>query len=56
MTSVFNVAKIKTTINIDEELWKKFSVLVIEETGYRKKNEVIEELVRKYVNQKRSRS
>lgn len=32
------MGKIKTTINIDEELWKKFSVMVIEKEGYRKKN------------------
>jgi len=43
---------IKTTINIDEELWKKFSIVVIQEEGYRKKNEIIEELIRKYVEQK----
>lgn len=40
---------IKTTINIDEDLWKRFSILVIENEGYRKKNEVIEELIRQYV-------
>lgn len=47
-----NVAKIKTTINIDEELWKRFSILVIEREGYRKKNEIIEELVKEYVAKK----
>ena len=46
------MGKIKTTINIDEELWKKFSVMVIEKEGYRKKNEVIEELIRGYVARK----
>lgn len=29
--------KVKTTINIDEELWRKFSIKVIEERGGRKK-------------------
>jgi len=43
---------IKTTINIDEELWRKFSILVIQEHGYRKKNDIIEELIREYVRRK----
>ena len=43
------MGKVKTTINIDEDLWKKFSVLVIQEEGYRKKNEVIEDLVKQYI-------
>jgi len=43
--------KVKTTINIDEGLWKKFSHLIIEERGYRKKNEVIENLIQQYVDQ-----
>jgi len=30
---------------MDENLWKKFSVLVVEE-GYRKKKEIIEELIK----------
>lgn len=41
---------IKTTINIDEELWRRFSILVLNERGYRKKNEVIEELIREYLD------
>lgn len=40
---------VKTTIEIDENLWKKFSMLVIRKRGYRKKNEVIEQLIRDYV-------
>lgn len=40
---------VKTTINMDEELWKKFSIKVIQEKGGRKKNDVIEELVKKYL-------
>ena len=40
---------VKTTINIEEELWKKFSILVIQKKGYRKKNDVIEDLIREYV-------
>lgn len=43
---------VKTTINIDEELWKRFSIKVIEKHGGRKKNDVIEELIQKYVEKK----
>ena len=49
MESVINTECVKTTINIDEGLWRRFSILVIEEKGYRKKNEVIEQLIREYV-------
>ena len=42
----------KTTILIDDELWMKFSIIVIKERGYRKKNEVITELIQKYVYDK----
>ena len=35
-----------------EDLWRKFSIKVIEEYGGRKKNEVIEELIRKYLTEK----
>lgn len=45
---------IKTTINIDEDLWKKFSIIVIQEKGYRKKNDVIGELVREFIQKKES--
>ena len=43
---------VKTTINVDEDLWKKFSILVIQQKGYRKKNDVIEDLIREYVERK----
>jgi metal-responsive CopG/Arc/MetJ family transcriptional regulator len=46
------MAEIKTTISIEEELWKRFSVHVIQQEGLRKKNEVIEELIREYVAQR----
>jgi len=36
---------VKTTIDLDDELWKKFSIKVIEEYGGRKKNDIIEGLV-----------
>ncbi|MEO0264954.1 MAG: hypothetical protein ABIM17_06910 [candidate division WOR-3 bacterium] len=40
---------VKTTINIDDEVWKKFSITVIGKKGYRKKNEIIEQLIREYL-------
>jgi metal-responsive CopG/Arc/MetJ family transcriptional regulator len=40
---------VKTTINIDDELWKKFSIRVIEEYGGRKKTDVITELIEEYL-------
>jgi len=46
------VSKVKTTINIDEELWEEFSLLVIKEKGYRKKNEVIEQLIKEYTRRR----
>jgi len=46
------MGSVKTTITIDEDLWKKFSILVIQEKGNRKKNDVIEQLIRGYVQKK----
>ncbi|MDE1839365.1 MAG: hypothetical protein KGH87_05525 [Thaumarchaeota archaeon] len=43
---------VKTTINLPDELWKKFSIKVIEDHGGRKKNDVIEELIKKYLKEK----
>jgi metal-responsive CopG/Arc/MetJ family transcriptional regulator len=42
---------VKTTIDIRDELWKKFSIKVIEEYGGRKKNDVITDLIQQWVNQ-----
>jgi hypothetical protein len=36
---------VKTTIDIDDERWKRFSIKVIEDFGGRKKNDVIEGLL-----------
>ena len=44
---------VKTTIDLPDELWKKFSIRVIEDHGGRKKNDVIGELVKKYLKEKR---
>lgn len=43
--------KVKTTIDMPEDLWKKFSIKVIQEHGGRKKNDVIEELIKKYLRE-----
>lgn len=40
---------VKTTIDIDDNVWKKFSMQIIRKRGYRKKNEVIEQLIRDYI-------
>ncbi|MEM2961307.1 MAG: hypothetical protein QXU67_06845 [Candidatus Bathyarchaeia archaeon] len=40
---------VKTTIEVDDDLWKRFSILVLRERGERKKNEVISELIKDYV-------
>ena len=44
-----SVGKIKTTINVDEDLWKKFNVIVIQKVGGRKLSDVIETLIIKYI-------
>ncbi len=36
-----------------DELWKKFSIRVIEEHGGRKKNDVVEELLKEYLKRKK---
>lgn len=40
---------IKTTINVDENLWDEFSIKVIKQRGHRRKNEVIAGLIKDYV-------
>jgi len=40
---------VKTTIEVDDDLWRRFSILVLREKGERRKNEVIAELLREYV-------
>jgi len=41
---------VKTTINLDDELWKKFSIKVIEDYGGRKKTDIFEALADAFVN------
>lgn len=40
---------VKTTISIDEDLWTRFSVIVLKKYGGRKKNDVIIQLIKKFV-------
>jgi len=40
---------VKTTLEVDADLWRRFSILVLREKGERKKNEVIARLIRDYV-------
>jgi metal-responsive CopG/Arc/MetJ family transcriptional regulator len=44
---------VKTTIDIPDDKWKRFSIKVIEEYGGRKKNDVIEDLIDEYLKEKR---
>jgi len=43
---------VKTTIEVDDDLWRRFSLLVLQERGERKKNEVIANLLKDYVEQR----
>lgn len=42
---------VKTTIDMPEEMWKKFSIKVIQKYGGRKKNDVILELIERYLDE-----
>lgn len=44
-----DVGKIKTSINIDENLWKDFSIAVLQKEGGRKLSDVIETLIKQYI-------
>jgi hypothetical protein len=41
---------VKTTIDLDDQLWKRFSIKVIEDYGGRKKNDIIEALASGFVS------
>ena len=49
------IQMVKTTIDIDDERWKRFSIKVIEDYGGRKKNDVIEALVEAFVEDSKLR-
>lgn len=44
---------VKTTINVPETLWRDFSIEVIREHGGRMKNDVIIDLIQKYLDEHR---
>jgi metal-responsive CopG/Arc/MetJ family transcriptional regulator len=41
---------VKTTIDLEDELWKKFSIKVIQDYGGRKKNDIIQALISEFVS------
>jgi predicted transcriptional regulator len=41
---------VKTTINLEDELWKQFSVKVIQDFGGRKKTDIFQALAEAFVN------
>ncbi len=44
-----DVGKTKTSINIDEEIWSDFRILVLQKEGGRKTTNVIETLIKQYI-------
>ena len=46
--------KIKTTITIDKKLWTDFGVIVLKKHGGRKKNDILEQLLRPIKNSLKS--
>lgn len=40
---------VKTTITLPEDLWKKFGIIIIQKHGGRKKNDIIVQLIKEYV-------
>lgn len=45
-------AMVKTTLEVDDDLWRRFSLLVLREKGERRKNEVIASLLKEYVERR----
>jgi len=45
----------KTTINIPDKTWTEFLIVVLKERGGRKANEVIGELITKYLQEKKEK-
>ncbi len=41
---------VKTTVTLEDELWKKFSIKVIDRYGGRKKTDIFEALAEAFVN------
>lgn len=42
---------VKTTIDLSETMWKDFTIKVVQKEGGRKKNEVIQRLIQKYLDE-----
>ena len=42
---------VKTTIEVDDDLWRRFSIIILQDRGERK-SEVIAELIREYVERR----
>ena len=40
---------VKTTITVEEDLWTRFGIIVLKKHGGRKKTEVVEQLIKEYV-------
>ena len=44
-----DVGKIKTSMNIDEQVWNEFRIIVLQNEGGRKLSDVIETLIKQYI-------
>ena len=44
-----DVGKTKTSMNIDEQVWNDFRVIVLQKEGGRKLSDVIENLLKQYI-------
>ena len=43
------VGKIKTSLNLDEDIWNDFRILVLQKEGGRKLTDVVETLIKQYI-------
>lgn len=44
-----DVGKIKTSMNIDEQVWNDFRIIVLQNEGGRKLSDAIETLIKQYI-------
>ncbi|MDE1854667.1 MAG: hypothetical protein KGI38_13185, partial [Thaumarchaeota archaeon] len=44
------IKMVKTTINLPEAMWRDFAIKIIQTEGGRKKNEVIQRLIQKFLD------
>lgn len=47
--------KIKTSINIDRDIWNDFRILVLRKEGGRKITDVIETLIKQYIKKNKEK-